>query len=67
MKRAAVLALVLVAGCYDSLVSDTCAPGLVWAGAACVRCGSETSYRTEVPGHGWLCSDTAYCDARGAA
>jgi alpha-D-ribose 1-methylphosphonate 5-phosphate C-P lyase len=34
------------------------------AGAPCARCGSDTSYRTEAPGHGWLCSDTAYCDAR---
>jgi alpha-D-ribose 1-methylphosphonate 5-phosphate C-P lyase len=34
------------------------------AGAPCARCGSETSYRTEVPGRGWLCSDTAYCDSR---
>jgi alpha-D-ribose 1-methylphosphonate 5-phosphate C-P lyase len=36
------------------------------AGAPCARCGSSSSYRTEVPGHGWLCSDTAYCDARSA-
>jgi alpha-D-ribose 1-methylphosphonate 5-phosphate C-P lyase len=36
------------------------------AGAPCTRCGSETSYRTEVPGRGWLCSDTAYCDSRSA-
>jgi alpha-D-ribose 1-methylphosphonate 5-phosphate C-P lyase len=36
------------------------------AGAPCARCGSETSYRTEVPGRGWLCSDTAYCDSRSA-
>jgi len=34
------------------------------AGAPCARCGSSTSFRTEVPGRGWLCSDTAYCDAR---
>jgi alpha-D-ribose 1-methylphosphonate 5-phosphate C-P lyase len=34
------------------------------AGGPCARCGSETSYRTEVPGRGWLCSDTAYCDSR---
>lgn len=36
------------------------------AGGPCVRCGSASSYRTEVPGWGWLCSDTAYCDGRGA-
>jgi len=35
------------------------------AGAPCARCGSDTSFRTEVPGQGWLCSDTAYCDSRG--
>jgi alpha-D-ribose 1-methylphosphonate 5-phosphate C-P lyase len=34
------------------------------AGGPCVRCGSDTSFRTELPGHGWSCSDTAYCDAR---
>jgi alpha-D-ribose 1-methylphosphonate 5-phosphate C-P lyase len=34
------------------------------AGAPCARCGSDTSFRTEVPGRGWLCSDTAYCDSR---
>jgi alpha-D-ribose 1-methylphosphonate 5-phosphate C-P lyase len=34
------------------------------AQAPCARCGSDTSYRTEVPGRGWLCSDTAYCDGR---
>lgn len=34
------------------------------AGTPCIRCGSERSYRTEVPGQGWLCSDTAYCDSR---
>jgi alpha-D-ribose 1-methylphosphonate 5-phosphate C-P lyase len=32
------------------------------AGAPCLRCGSDTSFRTELPGRGWLCSDTAYCD-----
>jgi alpha-D-ribose 1-methylphosphonate 5-phosphate C-P lyase len=37
------------------------------AGAPCARCGSDTSFRTEVPGRGWLCSDTAYCDGRSAA
>ncbi len=34
------------------------------AGAPCARCGSEKSYRTEVPGLGWLCSDTGYCEGR---
>jgi alpha-D-ribose 1-methylphosphonate 5-phosphate C-P lyase len=33
-------------------------------GGPCVRCGSWTSFRTNVPGTGWLCSDTAYCDGR---
>jgi alpha-D-ribose 1-methylphosphonate 5-phosphate C-P lyase len=33
------------------------------AGGPCVRCGATGSFRTEVPGTGWLCSDTAYCDA----
>ncbi len=32
-------------------------------GGPCVRCGSSTSFRAHVPGTGWLCSDTAYCDA----
>ncbi len=34
------------------------------AEAPCARCGSTTSFRTEVPDQGWRCSDTAYCDAR---
>jgi alpha-D-ribose 1-methylphosphonate 5-phosphate C-P lyase len=37
------------------------------AGGPCVRCGSATSFRTEVPGRGSMCSDTAYCDAREVA
>lgn len=30
----------------------------------CRRCGSADSFRTEIPGVGWLCSDTSYCDRR---
>jgi alpha-D-ribose 1-methylphosphonate 5-phosphate C-P lyase len=33
------------------------------AGGPCVRCGSQTSFRVELPGSGWTCSDTACCDA----
>jgi alpha-D-ribose 1-methylphosphonate 5-phosphate C-P lyase len=34
------------------------------AGGPCVRCGSTASFRTNLPGSGWLCSDTAHCDRR---
>lgn len=30
----------------------------------CALCGSEESFRTEIPDAGWLCSDTSYCDKR---
>lgn len=33
------------------------------APAPCARCGSETSFRTELPDAGWVCSDTSSCDA----
>ena len=36
------------------------------AGGPCARCGSTTSFRTDLPGTGWLCSDTAYCDTTSA-
>lgn len=39
-----------------------------FAGAACARCGATEAFLTEVAGdtgvRRWLCSDTAWCDAR---
>lgn len=31
---------------------------------ACARCGSQASFRTDIPGVGWTCSDTSFCDSK---
>lgn len=33
-------------------------------GAACVLCGAVEAYLVEVPGRGWVCSDTDWCARR---
>lgn len=33
-------------------------------GASCLLCGTTDAFLVEVPGRGWICSDTAWCERR---